>query len=97
MASVAQQTDLATWIDKSLDYLTGEWEDIPEIANEWGNWDELDRLVFVEEWPLREDRLHQLQRWREDSLLSAEQLERFNQIETLIEQYRVTLERLFET
>lgn len=97
MALVVQRTDLAAWIDESLDYLTEEWEDIPHVADGWNSWDELDRLVFVEEWPLRTGRLHELQRWRDDGLLSAEQLERFKRIEVLIELHSATLERLFET
>lgn len=96
MASVAQQTDLATRIDHSLDYLMSEWEAIPEIAAEWDDWDEYDRLDLVIEWPLREDWLHQLQQWREDGLFSSAQLKRFKQVEALIEINRPTLNRLLE-
>ncbi|MBA2596717.1 MAG: hypothetical protein H0V00_08860 [Chloroflexia bacterium] len=96
MASVAQQIDLAAWIDKSLDYLMSNWDDIPEIAADWDNWDEDDRLDFVLEWPLREDRLHQLQRWQIDGNLSASQLQRFAELEELIERNTPTLGHLLE-
>jgi hypothetical protein len=66
MASGLGRTEHPLWIVKSLDNLEGEWEQIPEIAAEWDDWEEHDRLDFVLEWPLREDRLHQLQRWREE-------------------------------
>jgi hypothetical protein len=96
MASVTQQTDLTRWIDKSLDYLLSNWEAIPNVAAEWDDWDELDRLDFVVEWPLREDRWHQLQRWREAGSLSTHQLKRFVELQCLIERNRPTLERLLE-
>lgn len=96
MASVTQQTELATWIDESLDYLAGEWEAIPEIAADWDNWEEYNRLDFVIEWPLREDRFHQLQQWCVDGLLSTIQLRRWQALQELIDRNRPTLERLLE-
>ncbi len=96
MASVIHPTDLASWIDDSLDYLVGEWEQIPEIAAEWDDWDEYDRLDFVIEWPLREDRLHQLQRWHSGGELSLSQSQRLVELQELIERNRPVLERLLE-
>jgi hypothetical protein len=96
MAFVAQDTELAQWIDKSLDYLMSNWEAVPEIAAEWDDWDELERLDFVVEWPLREMRLRELQRWRDAGLLSPSQLDRFEQVEALINRNSRTLERLLE-
>ena len=96
MASLAQQTELATWIDRSLDYLTREWGAIPEIASEWNVWDEADRLDFVLEWPLREDALRQLWQWDSEGRLTPAQRRRYEQLRELIHQHRATLERLLE-
>jgi hypothetical protein len=96
MASLAQQTELATWIDRSLDYLTREWRAIPEIASEWNVWDEADRLDFVLEWPLREDALRQLRQWDSEGRLTPAQRRRYEQLGELIQQHRATLERLLE-
>jgi hypothetical protein len=94
MASLAHQTDLAAWIDQSLDYLTMYWTAIPEIAAGWDEREEHDRLDFVVEWPLREDRLRQLRCWEEEGHLSPPQLTRLEEIERLIQRHRPTLDRL---
>jgi hypothetical protein len=94
MASVTRQTDLTIWIDQSLDYLTGEWKAVPKIAADWDDRDELERLDFVVEWPLREDRLLLLKQWHREGVLSASQLQRFSELQHLIERHRTTLERL---
>jgi hypothetical protein len=94
MASQAQQTDLTARIDRSLAYLIGEWTDVPEVAAEWESWDELDRLDFVIEWPLREIRLDQLEAWDTEGHLTAAQREQFTKLRQLIQRHRPTLERL---
>ena len=94
MASVGKQTDLASWIDKSLESLTGQWSAIPRIVSDWDKWDELERLDFVIEWPLTEDRLRQLERWRAEGMLSTDQRQRFADLEVLIEHNRAALKRL---
>jgi hypothetical protein len=94
MATVVRQPELTSRIDYSLEYLFREWTAIPEVASTWESWDELDRLDFVLEWQLREDRLHLLQRWNEEGRLSAQQQRRFDVLDQLIQLHRPTLERL---
>lgn len=94
MASLTEQTELAAWIDKSLDYLANEWADIPEVAAGWDTWEEPDRLDFVLEWPLREMRLHELQRWEAEGRLTAAQQQRFKELECVIHRHRPTVDRL---
>ena len=60
MATLTEQTELASWVDQSLDHLTGEWSAIPEAAAGWEAWEEFARLDLVLEWPLSEIRLHEL-------------------------------------
>ena len=94
MAPLAQQTELAARIERSLDYLFMYWAAIPEIASDWDQRAEDDRLDFVLEWPLREDRLRQLRRWDEEGRLSSAQILRLRDLERLIRRYRPTLDRL---
>jgi hypothetical protein len=94
MATTARQSDLASWIDRSLDYLMAQWEAIPEVAQEWDSWDELDRLDFVLEWPLRVDRLKQLRQWDAEGLLSPGQRGRLQELDRLMPQHQATLDRL---
>ena len=94
MASVTGQAELATWIDQSLDYLTGDWKAIPEIAANWADKDEFERLDFVIEWPLREDRLLRLKQWHRERLLSPPQRERFDELQRMIQHHQPTLAHL---
>lgn len=61
--SVPPGSPLGVRIDGYLTYLWDEWEEVPHLAQEWDEWDELSRLSFVVDWPIREDRLQQLQQW----------------------------------
>ena len=92
MAYVAHER--LTRTDRYLDYLFAEWARIPEIAEEWAEWEEPDRLLFVLEWPIKEDRLCQLRQWVDEGALTAEQLERYRELQALIEKYRPILEPL---
>ena len=94
MAQGAEQAQRQTRADHYLDYLLGEWAAIPDLAAEWTAWDEDDRLDFVLEWPIREDRLLQLQAWDATDLLTAEQRRRYAALQRLIQRHRPTLERL---
>jgi hypothetical protein len=95
MAQVAEQAQLRTKVDHYLDYLTAEWVAIPDLAAEWAEWDEDDRLDFVLEWPIREDRLLlQLRQWNATGLLTPQQRQRYAALQRLIRRQRPTLERL---
>jgi hypothetical protein len=94
VAQVTPQADQATRIDRYLDYLVGEWEDIPQVSDEWGEWEDHDRLDFVVEWPIREDRLHQLREWAAQGLLTPEQQARYDELLQLIACHRPLLDRL---
>ena len=94
MAQVTPKADQATRIDRYLDYLFREWEDVPEVAREWGEWEDHDRLDFVVEWPIREDRLHQLHEWASRGLFTPEQQARFDELLQLIACHRPLLDRL---
>ncbi len=96
MAQVTSQTDQATRIDRYLDYLCREWEDIPEVAGEWNEWEDHDRLDFVVEWPIREDRLHQLREWLAQGLLTSGQQARYEELLQLIARHRPLLDRLLD-
>ena len=94
MASLAQQVDLAPRIEHALDYLLREWEAIPEVVSTWKTWDELDRLDFVIEWPIREMQLKQLRQWQDEGQLSSHQRQRFAELERLIQEHRAAVDRL---
>jgi len=82
--------------DRFLSYLESEWGGIAALAEEWDEFDNLDKIVFDQEWVIRVDRLRDLRRWAEKGLLTPEQQARYQELLKLIEQYRPTLERLLE-
>jgi hypothetical protein len=94
MAQVAPQTQSEAWVDRSLDYLEQAWEAVPKVAAAWDDWDEEDRLDFVLEWPLREDRLIHLGHLSDEGRLSAPQRQRHAAIQVLVQRHRSMLARL---
>ncbi|HLH23968.1 MAG TPA: hypothetical protein VK066_15705 [Chloroflexota bacterium] len=94
MAQVAKDSEVREWIDDYLDYLFAEWEAIPEVAAEWDEWQDHEQLDFVVEWPIREDRLRELQQWAEQGLLAPQQQARYERLLALVARQRPTLEKL---
>ncbi len=96
MAQVVQDPELRDRIEHYLDYLLREWRSIPEIAAEWDEWEELERLDFVLEWPIREDRMHQLRNWSAQGLLTPSQCARYDEVLKLEVHHRPALEQLLK-
>lgn len=95
MATLARHARLAERIDAYLTYSIKEWGAIPEIADEWNEWSDGDRLEFALEWPIRDDRLAQLTSWAKQGLLGPEQRGRYERLLILVSAQRPTLDRLF--
>jgi hypothetical protein len=94
MAQVVQEARTRALIEEDLDYLLREWSAIPDVARGWNNWEELDRLVFVLEWPLRVDRMMRLEYWAEQGALSDTQQVRYDELRELIGRHQSTLDLL---
>ncbi len=94
MARVAQDPQLQARIDRYLEYLRREWDSIPALAAEWDEWDEHSRLVFALDWPICEDRLHELRQWAEQDVLTPAQRARYDELLGLVACNRPILERL---
>jgi hypothetical protein len=96
VATIGRDITLDERIDDFLSYLIGEWEAIPELAAEWEEWTPYERSDFVLEWPIREDRLDQLGRYREAGLITPKQHPRYDHLLALVARHRPELERLFQ-
>lgn len=94
MAQVTHIRTAQERIDPYLDYLFREWNSVPGLAGEWEAWEELDRLDFVLEWPIREDRLGQLEQWAAEGLLTPAQRARYDELLRLVERNRPILNDL---
>ncbi len=94
MAQVAQEAHVRARIDHYLDYLLAQWEGVPALAAEWSDWDTESRLTFAWNWAVPRDRMHQLEQWATQGVLTPEQCVRYEQLLALVAQNRPTLERL---
>jgi hypothetical protein len=81
-------------IEKLLDRLIWEWGRLPEVEAEIDDWDQLDQIVFVEEWTLEEDCLLRLERYVTEGALTPEQLRRYDELKGLVTQNRPIIQRL---
>ena len=94
MAQVRRTSDLGEWVESYLTYLLREWEAVPEVAAEWDDWEEHERLDFVLEWPIREDRWLELKRWASQGQLTPVQCARYDALSALIARHRPIIDRL---
>jgi predicted TIM-barrel fold metal-dependent hydrolase len=97
MAQVAQSPQLRIRIEHALASLRREWQSIPELAAEWGEWDEHSRFVFALDWPVCEDSLHQLREWAEQDVLTPEQRAQYDELLELVARNRPVLGQLLDT
>jgi hypothetical protein len=81
-------------IDKLLDLLVWQWERLPEVEAEIDGWDLLEQLGFIEEWPLEEMRLRQLEKYVAEGCLNEERLARYERLRSTIQRYRPIISRL---
>jgi hypothetical protein len=84
-------------IDRYLDYLFDQWEQLPEMAAEWDEWDHDSRLTFALNWGVPADRLAQLGGWADEGLLTPAQRKRYDKLLQLVAQNRETLTYLLES
>jgi hypothetical protein len=84
-------------ISGTLEWLRTEWgERVPQYVRAWEHWDEDEKLSFVVEAGIREDYLHQAQKWARDGLLSKEELSELRCIEESVERNRPLLQPLLD-
>jgi hypothetical protein len=88
MAQVVPDAQLLARIDRYLEYLFDRWEQLPEMAAEWDEWDDLSRLTFAVNWGVPADRLAQLRHWADEGLLTPAQQERYDRLLQLVSQNR---------
>ena len=94
MAEVAP--DVTTDVDWLLDYLIGEWEDIPNVAREWPTWTKTDRIHALIDWPVVESNLRALDDYAIQGILTPAQEARYTRLRALVTTYRPVLRRLMD-
>lgn len=81
-------------IDFQLDLSFEQWERLPEVEATIDDWDQIDQIVFIEEWPLQEERLRWLAQEVAQGLLTPQQLQRYDKLQELVAKNRPIIERL---
>lgn len=67
---------------------------MPEVEAEIDDWDWVDQVVFIEEWPLEEMRLERLERYADEGSMTPEQGDRFMKLQQLVAANRPIIRRL---
>ncbi|MGI8691088.1 MAG: hypothetical protein ACR2M3_21110 [Thermomicrobiales bacterium] len=94
MAQVTtQQTDydLFAW---DLSVATGDWEQLPEMAAEWHEWDIDSRMDFLTDWPVTEERTARLLAMEVLFASDDDRAVRLRALRALVERNRPILEEL---
>jgi hypothetical protein len=81
-------------IEKLLDLLLWQWGRLPEVEAEIDTWDLVEQLDFIEEWPLEEMRLKQLEQYAAQGALTPQQSARYRNLKRLISENRAIIRRL---
>ena len=84
--------EAAAWL---LEYLETALEDSAEVIDEWDELSCDEQLDYWAEWPLKEDKLAQLDRLAESNRLSASQASRHRAIKQRLFTHRAALDRLY--
>ncbi len=88
---MAQVTAQQRKIDKLLELSRGDWEELPKILSEIEEWSHDDLMSYAAELPLWNDRLHQLDSYAEQGLMTQEQARKYWELEELVAKNRPIL------
>lgn len=92
---MAQVTEKAHQkIEKLLTVSRTNWERLPEVEAEIGNWDPDDAEVFILEWSIEEDRLDRLEELAGQGAMTKDQAARYEELKKLVTKNRPIIERL---
>jgi hypothetical protein len=93
------QVDRATRhdVDHLLKWSTVAWQELTEVEREIDGWDLIDQLVFLEEWPLEEERLRRLADLAQTGSLTGDQCARYEELLRLVARQRPIIERLLRS
>jgi len=81
-------------INLMLGILEDQWGRLPEVEAEIDGWDLLEQLDFIEEWPLEEERLKQIEKYAADDALTDEQRSRYEELKRVVVRNRPIIRRL---
>ncbi len=87
------ETD-SEYVDKSLYLSRASWEELPRVEAEIDDWEQIDQILFIEEWPLEEQRLKRLERYAQEGHMTEDQLARYEELKKIVATNRPIIHRL---
>ena len=96
MAQVVREPQLERFVENDLSRLLGFWRGVPELAEEWPEWDEHSRLNVIHDWPLERAALSRVKKAAKIGLLDERQQRDWQELLRLIETHRATVEWMLE-
>ena len=84
-------------VDWMLERSLAAWRGLPEVEAEIDGWDQIDQIVFIEEWPIEEDRLTTLAQCASQGTLTPDQMARYDELKRVVERNRPIIRRLQES
>lgn len=81
-------------VDRLLEQSLAAWQSLPEVEAEIDQWDLIEQLDYVEEWPIEEDRLAELEHYAAHGVLTPDQLARHEELKRIVQENRPIIRRL---
>ena len=96
MAQVAWKYEPGRFISHDLERLLAFWRTVPEMVEEWPQWDDHSRFNFIIEWPIDRERLFRVRHAAAAGLLNERQQREWQELQRLIEMHRATVEWMLD-
>lgn len=92
MAQVNRTTQAR--VDHLLEWARAAWDGLAQVEQEIDSWDLINQIVYIEEWPIQEDRLRRLAELARAGDFTEAQCLRYQDLLRLVEERRPIIERL---
>ena len=94
MAQVTKNLTALDHFERRLATAIGDWEQLPEMAAEWGDWDIDSQMDFLTDWPVVEERTSALLHMEAALPPNDARVVKLRALRVLVERSRPILEEL---
>lgn len=91
---MAKVTATKEEVERTLRMAEYQWTRLPDVEAGIANWDQLDQILFIEEWPLEEQRLKRLQKFADEGAFDNGQQVRYERLKRTVARNRPIIQRL---
>ncbi|MDQ2787109.1 MAG: hypothetical protein M3Y58_19130 [Chloroflexota bacterium] len=94
MAQVTNNLTTLDYFERRLATAVGDWEQLPDMAAEWHEWDSDSRMDFLTDWPVTEERTARLLAMESSLAPDDDRAVRLRALRGLVARNRPILEEL---